>query len=335
MRLGIVTVNPHILLICSNQPHLSSGIIQGHMSNNKLAEADQERPDLRDTGNLTVALIQMSCGSDTEENLEKAVQRIQQAAEQGARIICLQELFRSTYFCQSQDVSCFDLAEPIPGPSSHRLAATAKQLGVVILAPLFEKRTAGIYHNTTAIIGIGGEIVGRYRKMHIPDDPHYYEKFYFTPGDLGFQSHPTAYGRLGVLICWDQWFPEAARLTTLKGAHFLFCPTAIGCFDDEPLDARKAQHDAWETVQRGHAVANGVFLAAVNRVGAEGRIDFWGQSFVSDPLGRIIVRASPHEEEVMLAHCDLSLVESTRRTWPFLRDRRIDAYEGLDARFID
>lgn len=277
----------------------------------------------------------MSCGADPEENFLKAVEKIRAAAKQGASVVCLQELFRSRYFCQTEDVANFDLAETIPGPSTQRLAALARELGVEIVASLFEKRTQGIYHNTAIILDGQGEIAGQYRKMHIPDDPLYYEKFYFTPGDLGFRSHSTEAGRLGLLVCWDQWFPEAARLTALAGAEILFFPTAIGWLKGEDEEMNRAQHQAWETVQRAHAISNGVFVVAVNRVGKEGDLNFWGQSFVADPLGRILARAKADQEETLVVDCELSLIEETRRNWPFLRDRRIEAYDGLGYRFLD
>jgi N-carbamoylputrescine amidase len=284
---------------------------------------------------VTLGLIQMRCTRDPSENFEKAVENIRQAAARGARIICLQELFLSHYFCQTEDVSFFNLAEPIPGPSTNSLSGLATELKVIIVAPIFERRTAGIYHNSAVVIDEQGELVGKYRKMHIPDDPFYYEKFYFTPGDLGFHSYRTRYGEVGVLICWDQWFPEAARLTALKGAQILFYPTAIAWLEGEPEEASQTQQAAWETIQRGHAVANGVFLAAVNRVGQEGPLKFWGQSFVCDPLGKILAKASPEQEEILIVECDLGKIEETRRNWPFLRDRRIEAYRGLSSRFND
>ena len=284
---------------------------------------------------VTLGLIQMRCGADPDQNFQTAVDRIRVAAEAGAQLICLQELFRSRYFCQSEETACFELAEPVPGPSTQELARLARQLGIVIVASLFERRTAGLYHNTVAILDERGELAGKYRKMHIPDDPLYYEKFYFTPGDLGFSVHSTRFGRVGVLICWDQWFPEAARLTSLKGAQILLYPSAIGWAASEPADLRQQQHTAWETVQRGHAITNGVFVGAVNRVGQEGDLTFWGQSFVCDPFGQVLARASGSAEENLIVHCDFSRIEETRRHWPFLRDRRIDAYEGLEKRFRD
>jgi N-carbamoylputrescine amidase len=242
-------------------------------------------------------------------------------------------LFRSQYFCQTEDIQLFKLAETIPGPTTEALGKVARQRDVVIVASLFEKRAAGVYHNTAVMIDTSGKIAGKYRKMHIPDDPLYYEKFYFTPGDLGFQTHNTAYGKLGTLVCWDQWFPEAARLTALGGAQFLFYPTAIGWLPDEEQSMNEAQHSAWETIQRGHAIANGIYVVVVNRVGHEGKLTFWGQSFVADPFGRIIAKASADEEEVLVVECDLTKIEETRQNWPFLRDRRIDSYDGLRLRF--
>ncbi len=284
---------------------------------------------------VPIALLQMRCGEDPAENLARALARIEEAAARGAKIVCTQELFRSRYFCQTEDVGRFDLAEPIPGPSSEALCEVARALEVVIVGALFERRAEGIYHNTAVVIDADGSLRGRYRKMHIPDDPLYHEKFYFTPGDLGFPSFETRYGRIGVLICWDQWFPEAARLCALAGAEILFYPTAIGWQFDEGPEEDRAQHDAWETVQRGHAVANGVFVAAANRVGPEGGITFYGQSFVADPFGRMLGRASSSEEEILLVECDLGRVEQTRREWPFLRDRRLDAFGDLGRRFRD
>jgi N-carbamoylputrescine amidase len=282
---------------------------------------------------VTVGLVQMSCAPQPEANLKKAIARINDAAKRGAQIVCLQELFRSQYFCQTEDIQLFKLAETIPGPTTEKLAKVARQREVVIVASLFEKRAAGVYHNTAVMIDTSGKIVGKYRKMHIPDDPLFYEKFYFTPGDLGFQTHETAYGKLGTLVCWDQWFPEAARLTALGGAQFLLYPTAIGWLPDEEQSMNEAQLSAWETIQRGHAIANGVYVVVVNRVGHEGKLTFWGQSFVADPFGRIVAKASAEEEEVLVVECDLSRIEETRQNWPFLRDRRIDAYDGLRLRF--
>lgn len=284
---------------------------------------------------ITIALVQMGCGSDPEENLRRAVRKIRLAASRGAQLVCLQELFRSPYFCQKEDSAFFDLAETVPGASTEALGQLAQELEIVIIASLFERRTAGLYHNTAVVIDADGALAGKYRKMHIPDDPLYYEKFYFTPGDLGFRSHETRYGKVGVLVCWDQWFPEAARLTALEGAQILFYPTAIGWLEGESKKTNRAQHAAWETIQRGHAIGNGVFLAVANRVGVEGSLRFWGQSFVSDPFGEVLAKASAHQEEVLVVRCDLSRIEEIRRDWPFLRDRRIEAYQGLTQRFGD
>jgi N-carbamoylputrescine amidase len=280
-------------------------------------------------------LVQMACAPEPAVNMKKALARINQAARRGAQIVCLQELFRSQYFCQTEDIELFKLAEPIPGPSTEALSKIARQKKIVIVASLFEKRAAGLYHNTAVIIDADGRIAGKYRKMHIPDDPLYYEKFYFTPGDLGFASHETQYGRVGTLVCWDQWFPEAARLTALSGAQFLFYPTAIGWLPGEEEEMNKAQHQAWETIQRGHAIANGLFVVVVNRVGQEGQLRFWGQSFVVDPFGRVLAKASEDEEEVLVVECDLELIDRTRQNWPFLRDRRIESYSGLAYRFLE
>jgi N-carbamoylputrescine amidase len=284
---------------------------------------------------VTVGLIQMSCGPQPEGNLKKAIGRIGEAAKKGARIVCLPELFRSQYFCQNEDIKNFKLAETIPGPSTEALSKVARQKKIVIVASIFEKRTAGIYHNTAVVIDANGKIAGKYRKMHIPDDPLYYEKFYFTPGDLGFRTHETKYGKIGALVCWDQWFPEAARLTALSGAQFLFYPTAIGWLPNEKPKMRRAQHSAWETIQRAHAIANGVYVAVVNRIGHEGQLNFWGQSFVADPFGRIIAKASTDKEEVLIVDCDLDQIDETRQNWPFLRDRRIDYYSALAYRFVE
>jgi N-carbamoylputrescine amidase len=286
------------------------------------------------TQKVRIGLVQMRCGASPEENLHRAVERVEKAAEQGAKIICLPELFRSQYFCQTEDVDRFELAEPIPGPSTDRLSAVAAAREVVVVAPLFERRAPGVYHNSSVVIDADGSIVGRYRKMHIPDDPLFYEKFYFTPGDLGFSAVDTRYGRIGVLICWDQWYPEGARLTALRGAQILFYPTAIGWMSQEKEAVGEKQHSAWETIQRSHAIANGVFVAAVNRVGVEADLEFWGRSFVADPLGEVVAKAD-EEEVVALVDCDLGAIEETRRIWPFLRDRRVDAYQGLDRRWLD
>ena len=285
-----------------------------------------------------VALVQMAMSERPEENLTKAQEMAHDAATAGATLICLPELFRTRYFCQTEDHRHFDLAEPVPGPSSERLAKVAGELGVVIVASLFEKRAEGLYHNTAAVLDADGRYLGKYRKMHIPDDPQYYEKFYFTPGDLGFRAWDTRFGRIGVLICWDQWYPEAARLTALSGAQILFYPTAIGWLPAEKQEHGAQQQAAWETIQRSHAIANGVYVCAVNRVGHEGDprggIEFWGGSFVSDPGGRLLVKAGTGEE-VLTATCDLSKVNTSRTHWPFLRDRRIDAYQDLTRRYLD
>jgi len=284
---------------------------------------------------VTLGLIQMSVSENPEANLAKALTRIRAAAKKGAQIVCLQELFRSRYFCQSEDARNFKLAEPIPGPSAEALGTLAREHGIVIVASLFEKRSAGIYHNTAVVIDADGSVAGKYRKMHIPDDPLYYEKFYFTPGDLGFPSFQTRYARIGALVCWDQWFPEAARSTSLSGAQILFYPTAIGWIPNEPRAVAQQQRNAWELIQRSHAVANGVFVAAVNRVGREGKIKFWGNSFVAGPFGEIVAHAGSHREETLMAKCDLGKIEETRQSWPFLRDRRIDAYGPLQSRFLE
>jgi len=293
---------------------------------------------------FTVALVQMSCSADPAANLRKAVAKVEEAAGRRAQVICLPELFRSQYFCQREDAARFDLAESVPGPSTETLAVVAKEHRVAILVPVFERRAPGLYHNSVAILDSGGELRGLYRKMHIPDDPAYYEKFYFTPGDLGFRAFDTHAGRIGTLICWDQWYPEAARLTALQGAVVLFYPTAIGWHPSEKAEHGPAQLDAWRTVQRGHAIANGVYVAAVNRVGhevppaggpeASGGIEFWGHSFLCDPQGVLLAEAG-EGEETLVGEVDLARVEDVRRNWPFLRDRRIDAYAGLDRRFLD
>jgi len=285
---------------------------------------------------VRVGLIQLTAEDTPAANVRKTIPRIEEAAAKGAKIIGLQEMFTTKYFCITQDPRNFDLAEPIEtGPSVTELAKVAKRLGVVIVAPLFEARGSEVYHNTAAVIDADGSVLGKYRKMHIPQDPGFEEKFYFTPGDLGFRSWPTAHGKIGVLICWDQWYPEAARLTALAGADILFYPTAIGWLPEEKAAFGRAQHNAWETVQRGHGVANGCYIAATNRVGTEGRTQFWGQSFVSDPYGEIVARASTDQEEVLLADCDLAKQREFRRIWPFFRDRRIDAYGDLTRRLRD
>lgn len=280
----------------------------------------------------TVGLVQMACGAEPRHNLERAMAAIEEAARRGAGVVCLPELFRSRYPCQSEDTRQFELAEPVPGPTTEELGRLAAARKVVIIASLFEHRAWGVYHNTAAVIGESGALAGRYRKMHIPDDPRYYEKFYFTPGDLDFGAHRTAAGTFGVLVCWDQWFPEAARLTALSGAQVIFYPTAIGWHLSEAPEARRRQREAWEIVQRGHAIANGVFVAAVNRVGIEEGLEFWGGSFVADPFGEVIARASADREETLVVECDFDKIDQTRRNWPFLRDRRIDAYGDLTRR---
>jgi N-carbamoylputrescine amidase len=289
--------------------------------------------------NVTLGLVQMRCEPEPEANLEKALTQIRQAAEAGAQVVCLPELFRSLYFCQRQEPTLFDLAEPIPGPSTERLARVARETGTVVVASLFERRTAGVYHNTAVILDADGSLVGLYRKMHIPDDPLYFEKYYFTPGDLGFQAFDTHFGRLGTLVCWDQWYPEAARLTALKGAPILLYPTAIGWHPREKTEFGAAQYQAWQLIQRAHAIANGVYVAAVNRVGHEGQpdggLEFWGGSFVADPFGVLLKEASHDREELLLVSCDLRKLEEIRRNWPFLRDRRIDAYGDLTRRLVD
>ncbi len=293
-----------------------------------------------------VGLIQMSATPDPEQNLQRAIDRVRQAAAQGAQIVCLPELFQTQYFCQREDHALFDLAEPIPGPSTAKLSEVAKHLGIVLIASLFEKRAAGVYHNTAVIFDTDGAVRGLYRKMHIPDDPLYYEKFYFTPGDLGFRAFDTGVGRVGTLVCWDQWYPEGARLTALQGAHVLFYPTAIGWHPAEKAEFGEAQHDAWRTIQRSHAIANGVYVAVVNRVGFEtgnirgksapgAGLEFWGGSFLCDPFGRVIAEGSHDKEEILLGEVDIHALEDIRRNWPFLRDRRIDSYTAITNRLID
>ena len=289
---------------------------------------------------VTLGLLQHACGTDPAANLKKTLELAERAAKKGANIICTQELFRSQYFCQAEKHDYFKLAEPIPGPSSRAFPKLAKRHGVVIIASLFEKRASGLYHNTAVIIDADGRMLGVYRKMHIPDDPLYYEKFYFTPGDTGFKAWDTKFGKVGVLICWDQWYPEGARLTAMQGAEILFYPTAIGWHPGEKAEYGVNQHGAWEIIQRSHAVANGCYVAAVNRIGVEqpeggDGIEFWGQSFVAGTSGQILAKASANREEVMLVPIELDKVDVTRTHWPFLRDRRIDAYGDLTKRFID
>jgi N-carbamoylputrescine amidase len=286
-----------------------------------------------------VGLIQMRCSLDPSENLRRACDFLREAASKGCQIACLPELFRSQYFCQTEDHGFFDLAEPIPGPSTEALAQVARETKMVVICSLFERRAAGVYHNTAVVIDSDGSIRGLYRKMHIPDDPLYYEKFYFTPGDLGFRAIETSVATVGTLVCWDQWYPEAARLTALQGADLLFYPTAIGWHPSEKAEFGEAQSNAWETMQRAHAISNGLFVMAINRIGHEGPedggIEFWGGTFAADPFGRILARASRDREEILVVTCDPKLVETTRQHWPFLRDRRIDAYGGITQRLID
>ena len=292
------------------------------------------------TKTTKIALIQMQCGPEPEKNFAHAIEFIRDAAKQGADIVCLPELFRLQYFCQTENHSNFALAEEVPGRSTSVLGDIARETGVVIVASLFEKRSAGVYHNTATIIDTNGKLLGKYRKMHIPDDPLYHEKFYFTPGDLGFQAWATARGKIGVCVCWDQWYPEAARLTALRGAEIIFYPTAIGWHPSEKKEFGKAQHSAWETIQRSHAIANGCYVAVPNRVGHEAPagsdgIEFWGQSFACGPDGEIITKGSIDREEIVIADIELDRVNEQRTHWPFLRDRRVDAYSGLDQRMLD
>ncbi len=288
---------------------------------------------------FTISLVQMRCAPDAATNLDKADAAIADAAKQGAQVVCLPELFTGPYFCQTEDLKHFDLAEPIPGPSSERLAKAAKKHNVVVVGSLFEKRMPGVYHNTAVVFDATGEQLGLYRKMHIPDDPLYLEKYYFTPGDLGFKVFPTKPAKVGTLVCWDQWYPEAARLTALQGAEVIFYPTAIGWHPKEKAEYGEAQHSAWETSMRGHAIANGTYVAAVNRIGHEvltgDGIEFFGASFVADPFGRLLKRASHDKEEILTVTCDRKLMEEVRRNWPFFRDRRIDAYSGITKRVAD
>lgn len=295
---------------------------------------------------FTIGLVQMACSPDPDKNLERAGEQVREAARMGAQVVCLPELFRTQYFCQREDAALFDLAETVPGPTTDLMSQIAREKKIVIVVSVFERRARGLYHNTAVLLDTDGSIKGLYRKMHIPDDPLYYEKFYFTPGDLGFKAFDSEYGRMGTLICWDQWYPEGARLTALRGANILFYPTAIGWHPDEKAKNGKAQHDAWRTIQRSHAIANGVFVAVVNRVGhefgdirgdrAEGKgLEFWGGSFICDPFGRVIAEASQNKEEILIGQCDLHQLEDVRRNWPFLRDRRIDSYSDICQRFLD
>ncbi len=298
-------------------------------------------PRMANHDKIKLAVVQMRSTPEPETNLRRAVAAIRQAAERGAAAVCLPELFRTRYFCQREDAALFDLAETIPGPTTEALSAVAKECGIVIIAPVFERRSAGVYHNTAAILDATGTLVGLYRKMHIPDDPAYYEKFYFTPGDLGFRAFDTRAGRVAPLICWDQWYPEAARLVALRGAEVIFYPTAIGWHPAEKQDYGAAQLDAWRTVQRAHAIASGIYVAVANRVGYEepdgagAGIEFWGSSFIADPFGVILAQASTSQEGVLIAEMDRKRLEDVRRNWPFLRDRRVDAYEGICERLLD
>src|SRR5437870_5314943 len=297
--------------------------------------------DPRPPTRYKVGLLQMAMSADAEANVQRAVAKVAEAAAAGAHLVCLPELFRSQYFAQREDPALFDLAEPVPGPSTAALGKVAKQAGVVVIAPVFERRDAGLYHNSAAVIDADGRVVGIYRKMHIPDDPAYHEKFYFTPGDTGFPAFDAGPGRIATLICWDQWYPEGARLAALAGASVLFYPTAIGWHPHEKDEHGPAQREAWKTVQRGHAIANGLYVAAVNRVGHEtpreggAGIEFWGSSFIADPQGIVTAEASADREEILIAEIDPARIEDVRRNWPFLRDRRIDAYSGITRRFLD
>ena len=288
-----------------------------------------------------VGLVQMAMSREPGENLEKALARVREAARAGAEVVCLPELYRSLYFCQNEDPALFDLAEPVPGPSTEALGRAAKEAGVAVVVPIFERRAAGLYHNSAVILDADGTVAGLYRKMHIPDDPLFYEKFYFTPGDLGFQAFDTRAGRIGTLICWDQWYPEGARLTALRGATVLFHPTAIGWHPHEKAEHGAVQRSAWQTIQRAHAIANGVFVAVVNRVGHEvpagggPGLEFWGSSFLADPFGVVVAEATTDREEVLVGEVSLPRIDEERRNWPFLRDRRIDAYAGIDRRYLD
>jgi N-carbamoylputrescine amidase len=291
---------------------------------------------------FTVGLVQMKCTTNKEENLARATEKVREAAKRGAQIISLHELFAGEYFCRTEDAALFDLAEPVPGPTTERLAKVAKELKVAFVVSVFERRAAGVYHNTCAVLDADGSYLGKYRKMHIPDDPLYYEKFYFTPGDLGFLNFDTKYARVGVQICWDQWYPEGSRLTAMKGAQVIFYPTSIGWHPHEKGEVGAAQLDSWKTIQRAHAVANGIYVAVVNRVGYEGKpekgdagLEFWGNSFVADPSGQVMAEAAQDKEEILVVECDPGKSEDTRRNWPFFRDRRIDAFGGLLERWSD
>jgi N-carbamoylputrescine amidase len=322
--------------VCDVKPRFSSVILVAHCKEFLFLPKEK----------FQVGLVQMYATPDPDENLRRAMDHVRAAAKRGAQIICLPELFQTQYFCQREDSALFDLAEPIPGPTTVKLSELAKQLRIVLVASLFERRTAGVYHNTAVIFDADGSKLGLYRKMHIPDDPLYYEKYYFTPGDLGFKAFDTNVGRVGTLVCWDQWYPEGARLTALQGAYLLFYPTAIGWHPSEKAEFGIAQHDAWRTIQRSHAIANGVYVGVVNRVGFENGdirgnrasgdgLEFWGGSFLCDPFGRVIAEASHDKEEILIGEVDLKALEDVRRNWPFLRDRRIDSYAPLTSRFID
>jgi len=291
---------------------------------------------------FTVGIVQMKCTTNKEENLTRATEKIRETAKRGAQVISLHELFAGEYFCRTEDAELFDLAEPVPGPTTERLARVAKELKVALVVSVFERRAAGVYHNTCAVLDADGSYLGKYRKMHIPDDPLYYEKFYFTPGDLGFLNFDTKYARVGVQICWDQWYPEGSRLTAMKGAQVIFYPTSIGWHPHEKGAVGAAQLDSWKTIQRAHAVANGIYVAVVNRVGYEGKpakgdagLEFWGNSFVADPSGQVMAEAAQDKEEILVVECDPGKSEDTRRNWPFFRDRRIDAFGGLLERWSD
>jgi len=291
---------------------------------------------------FTVGIVQMKCTTNKEQNLTRATEKIREAAKRGAQVISLHELFAGEYFCRTEDAELFDLAEPVPGPTTERLARVAKELKVALVVSVFERRAAGVYHNTCAVLDADGSYLGKYRKMHIPDDPLYYEKFYFTPGDLGFVNFDTKYARVGVQICWDQWYPEGSRLTAMKGAQVIFYPTSIGWHPHEKGEVGAAQLDSWKTIQRAHAVANGIYVAVVNRVGYEGKpekgdagLEFWGNSFVADPSGQVMAEAAQDKEEILVVECDPGKSEDTRRNWPFFRDRRIDAFGGLLERWSD
>jgi N-carbamoylputrescine amidase len=294
-----------------------------------------------ESGSFKVGLVQMAMSARAEENVEKAAARVGEAARAGAQVVCLPELYRTPYFCQKEDQALFDLAETVPGPSTEALGRAAKDAGVTVVVPIFEKRAPGLYHNSAVVLGPDGLALGLYRKMHIPDDPLFYEKFYFTPGDLGFRAFDTPSGKVGALICWDQWYPEGARLTALQGALVLFYPTAIGWHPSEKEQHGASQRSAWQTIQRAHAIANGVYVAVVNRVGHEippeggAGLEFWGTTFLADPFGVVVAEASTDREEILIGEVSPSRIEEVRRNWPFLRDRRIDAYAGLDRRFVD